>query len=222
MAPDPVKPPRKPSTAKTGYLILYNAISAILWAAVLGRTIGANVLKGPPFVFLATGEFVKWTQTLMIMDVVHALLGVVRSDPLTAGAQVASRLVLIWAVQNPFPHLCQSPIYSTMLFAWSLTEVIRYSFLAVKLCGSEPYPFLWVRYSAYRILYPMGILSEWYMMYSALAGPASRLGNVFFYVLALCFGVIWPYGAFFLIGHMERQRKKVLRAAKGKDVKATQ
>ena len=69
------KPPQKSSPVKTGYLILYNAVSAVLWAGVLERTITANINGSYHDVFPAVGELVQWTQTLMIVDVLHALLG---------------------------------------------------------------------------------------------------------------------------------------------------
>jgi very-long-chain (3R)-3-hydroxyacyl-CoA dehydratase len=259
MAPDAPKPAKRSSPVKTTYLILYNAISAILWATVLGRTVATNLESGPAAVHSTTGDFVLWTQTLMILDVFHALFGmcpsstlprkrvplngpasrsvalqlrsltqlalpsgIIRSDPVTAAAQVASRYVAVWAVQYPFPELCQSPIYSSMLGAWSLTEVIRYSYLALKLVGWEPYAFLWVRYSSYLILYPVGILSEMGMMYLALGPAKQQIGQLYQLALGACLFVIWPAGAYILVSHMNRQRRKVLRAAKAQDVKATQ
>lgn len=76
MAQDATKPAKRaPSPVKNGYLILYNAVSTVLWATVLGRTVATNILQGPEFVFLATGDFVLWTQTLMILDVVHGVFG---------------------------------------------------------------------------------------------------------------------------------------------------
>jgi very-long-chain (3R)-3-hydroxyacyl-CoA dehydratase len=75
MAQEATKPAKRSSPVKNGYLILYNAVSAVLWATVLGRTVGTNILRGPGFVHFTTGEFVLWTQTLMIMDVLHALFG---------------------------------------------------------------------------------------------------------------------------------------------------
>ena len=61
-----------------------------------------------------------------------------------------------------------------MLFAWSVTEVIRYSYLALKLVGFEPAAFVWVRYSSYLILYPLGITSEMVQMWRASAWRSSR------------------------------------------------
>lgn len=72
---DTAKPVKKASPIKNGYLILYNAVSAVLWLTVLGRVVGANVTGGPLSVYPTVGEFCKWTQTLAGMEVLHSLLG---------------------------------------------------------------------------------------------------------------------------------------------------
>jgi Protein tyrosine phosphatase-like protein, PTPLA len=36
--------------------------------------------------------------------------------------------------------------YSSMVFAWGLTEVVRYGYYALSLLGGEFYPLLWMRY----------------------------------------------------------------------------
>lgn len=56
-----------------------------------------------------------------------------------------------------------------MAFAWSLTETVRYPFYAFSLLGLEPpYPLLWMRYSTFYILYPLGAGSEAALIYSTL------------------------------------------------------
>lgn len=45
-----------------------------------------------------TGAYVQWIQTLMIVDVIHAVIGVVRAPVVTTTMQVASRFLLVWAV----------------------------------------------------------------------------------------------------------------------------
>lgn len=66
---------KQASVAKTGYLVLYNFISAILWATVLGRVLVIAGFASFPKVYLGVGAFAKWTQTLAVLEVVHALLG---------------------------------------------------------------------------------------------------------------------------------------------------
>lgn len=65
-----------PSGPKTLYLILYNAISALLWSVVLGRVLLIAPLHGYRNVFVGVGEFTKWTQTLATLEIVHSLLGI--------------------------------------------------------------------------------------------------------------------------------------------------
>lgn len=74
---DTKKPSRskESSPLKTGYLILYNFISAILWGTVLGRVLLVGAVHGTSNVYLGVGQFAKWTQTLAILEVVHAALG---------------------------------------------------------------------------------------------------------------------------------------------------
>ncbi|KAG9594591.1 PTPLA-domain-containing protein, partial [Aureobasidium melanogenum] len=153
---------RKSSPVKTGYLVLYNAVSTILWATILGRVLLVSSVHGTRYVFPAVGEFAKWTQTLALLEVVHAAVGIVRAPLFTTLMQVASRILLIWGIVYPFPNtVAFSPIYSSMLIAWSVTEVIRYSYFAINLsAGSVPAIWMWLRYNTFFVLYPLGISSE--------------------------------------------------------------
>lgn len=74
-----------------------------------------------------------------------------------------------------------SPAYSTMVFAWSLTEVVRYLFYALSLLNVSA-PFLnWLRYSTFIPLYPLGAGSEAYISYLTLP-PLANLPVVGSYV----------------------------------------
>lgn len=68
--------------------------------------------------------------------------------------QVGSRIWVLWGIIYLAPDLCSSssvPLfdaggvsfafsYSSLLFAWSITEVIRYFFYAVKVHPGTPRP----------------------------------------------------------------------------------
>jgi very-long-chain (3R)-3-hydroxyacyl-CoA dehydratase len=102
--------PRKttPSAAKNTYLILYNALSAALWAGVLYKTVTVGtheVLHGGQKGWLQFGKsrygglealgsgkvydeletYTRWTQTLAGAEVVHSLLGGLHYTPLLSG-----------------------------------------------------------------------------------------------------------------------------------------
>ena len=76
---DSQKPTQKPKdTSKSfggTYLIQYNVISAVLWAGVLGSVLFIATQYGPDKVYLGVGEFVKMTQTLAALEVIHSLTG---------------------------------------------------------------------------------------------------------------------------------------------------
>ena len=91
MANEVKKPAGAPKPAsspvKNAYLILYNSVSALLWVAVLSRTVGTIVGAGGKGGYLAvfdtTGDLCKWTQTLAGMEVLHSLLGMCFKPPLS-------------------------------------------------------------------------------------------------------------------------------------------
>lgn len=129
--------------------------------------------------------------------------------------QVLSRFVLVWAVVYPFPQLAASPFYSSMLLAWSLTEVIRYTYFAVSLssAGGCPPAFTWLRYSTFTVLYPVGILSECAMIWLAAEGPAAALHELAPWVLRAVL-VLYVPGSYIMYTHMMKQRRKVLARQK--------
>jgi len=88
--------------------------------------------------------------------------------------QVASRYLLVWGIVYPFPEVADSPVYSTMLLAWSITEVIRYFYFVLTLDGYQPDGLRWLRYNTFYVLYPMGISSEAWLVYKAIE-PAGAL-----------------------------------------------
>ena len=73
------KAPKPMSAPKRVYLIAYNALNALLWSVVLGRTVSTIYARGldagPAAVYPAVGEWTKWTQTLAALEIVHSLLG---------------------------------------------------------------------------------------------------------------------------------------------------
>lgn len=199
------------STLKRTYLIAYNAISAVLWAVVFGRTAGVLLMRGTEgfsLVYPVVGDWTKWTQTLAGLEMVHALLGqpattqknkqkkqcprlpithkltaastptgIVPAGLLTTAMQVSSRFALVWGAVHFYPPIAASPAYSSMLLAWSFTEVVRYMFFALTLSGVENGLLQWLRYSGFFVLYPVGISSELYEMYLAFL-QANKAGNV--------------------------------------------
>jgi len=88
-----------------------------------------------------------------------------------------------------------------MVLAWSITEVIRYSFYAFNLLGYNPYVLLWLRYTTFFILYPVGASSEAFLMYATLPSSAPGMSAKSWlqglwgpgdYLRAAFFVIWWP------------------------------
>ncbi|KAK0113207.1 hypothetical protein ONS95_014902 [Cadophora gregata] len=207
--------PLQSSSPKTQYLILYNFVNAVLWLTVLGRVLLLVPLVGFGRVYPGVGRFCKWTQTLALLEVVHAAVGLVRAPIGTTAMQVASRILLVWGVVDTFPFLAKSAGYSSMLVAWSVTEVVRYSYFVFTLSGYSPGFISWLRYNLFYVLYPMGISSECWLIYKAIE-PAKEIRQELAWLLQLILFVYVP-GSYILFTHMMAQRRKVM---KGKQQKA--
>lgn len=61
-----------------------------------------------------------------------------------------------------------NPLFITMLFAWSVTEVIRYTFYFLSLLHIDIYALNWCRYTFFLVLYPLGAGSEAFLSFSTL------------------------------------------------------
>ena len=195
-------------------------------------------------------------QTAALAEVAHAALGLVRAPVGTTAVQVWSRVWLLWGILKLAPAVAAAPLHlgrlgpfpdlgvaasvplqlglDSLLLAWALTEVIRYAFFAVKLVGEAPLlspALLWLRYSTFTVLYPLGIASELVLAGRAvgLMAKSPAIGAKFSVTLpnALNFGfdyrafcvltaVSYAYFGPLLYSRMLSQRRSKLGGSKSK------
>ncbi|EJF65490.1 PTPLA-domain-containing protein [Dichomitus squalens LYAD-421 SS1] len=170
------------------------------------------VIRRASRAFAEVGAQTAFVQSFAALEVLHVLLGWVRSPLVTTLIQVGSRLYLVWGIADLFPKETHTnPLYASMVLSWSLTEVVRYSFYASSLLGAEPAPLVWLRYTLFYVLYPTGASSEAFLMYATLPHPAFGAGwdSLRVYVRGFLFAVWWP-GLYVMYTHMIKQRRKVL------------
>lgn len=95
---------------------------------------------------------------------------------LTTFVQIAGRSTVLWVVIENYQSAALTPYYALMVLAWSAADTIRYLYFATRLVGGHQYQTLiWLRYSAFYVLYPIGIAGEVGVVYHAVA-DAWRLG----------------------------------------------
>ncbi|KAF2104903.1 PTPLA-domain-containing protein [Rhizodiscina lignyota] len=210
------------------YLAFYNLISALMWGLMLGRVVSVAPFYGNYDLNRTTGGWVQWVQTMAVAEIFHSLFGLVRAPLFTTLIQVASRIIIVWGIYPNFPSVpAQHWQNSTMLFAWSTTEVIRYTYFFSILGGLDEMPALlpylkWARYNTFFALYPIGIASECYLIYKTIP-LASKVDENYGLALKAVLAAYVP-GTIVLYTHMIRQRNKVMKKDREgkKDEKKTQ
>ncbi|KAI0645584.1 PTPLA-domain-containing protein [Trametes meyenii] len=176
------------------------------------------VLRRAGTAYARVGRQTAFVQSWAALEVLHVLLGWVRSPLVTTLIQVGSRLYLVWGVTDQFPQTHTNPLYASMVLSWSLTEVVRYTFYACNLLGSEPAVLLFLRYTLFYVLYPTGASSEALLIHATIPYPGLGLGHGFgpaalhTYVRQALFLVWWP-GLYVMYTHMMKQRRKVFGGA---------
>ena len=134
-----------------------------------------------------------------------------------------SRLGVLWLPINYIPECQTSPGLTIMLFAWCLTEIVRYSYYAFNLVNINVGIITWLRYTLFIVLYPMGVSGELWCYISSLPYLATskfqrmELPNALNftfspYVITIMILLFYIPGFPPLYFHMFAQRKKVLGA----------
>ncbi|KAI9336750.1 protein tyrosine phosphatase [Obelidium mucronatum] len=206
------------------YLLIYNAASAGAWAYVAFKVV--TNARSYATTYSEIGDYVLVVQTAALLEIFHSLFKLVRSPVTTTLMQVASRLTLVWLVADQFKTINSSWAYSTMTFAWSVSEIIRYGYYALNLMGSDSDYFWFLtfcRYHFFYVLYPLGAYSEYVLLQKAHAiakeNPAqSQLTTVF----NICLW-IWPPCFYIMYSHMQKQRAKFIKSGvlEAKEAKET-
>ncbi|KAH7727853.1 Protein HPO-8 [Aphelenchoides avenae] len=204
------------------YLFAYNAVQVLGWGSILVKSV-SGLLGGESYETLYNNVELELQifQTAAILEIVHAIVGLVRSPVGTTITQVFSRVTVVWLILYKVPSSRSSIGVPMLLVAWSVTEVVRYSFYALNLVNAVPSLLVWMRYTFFIVLYPLGASGEVITMIAALPEihqkkhltlelpNAVNFGFSFYYfVIILC--LIYLPGFPQMYGHMFTQRKKVL------------
>jgi len=224
----PVKSKRQLTSLAKNYLILYNLVQTLGWSYLLYQIIEHYTSENREEVLLY--DAVKCSliifQNLAMLEVVHATLRIVPSNPVITLQQIASRVVVVCGVLMATDAARLTIGFPLVLFAWSVTEIIRYANYTLNLIDAVPYFLVWLRYSTFIILYPMGVTGELLCLYAAqrevkenglwsisMPNRANVIFNYSYFLLTAMSLYLPLFPQMYL--HMVSQRKKVL----GKPVK---
>ncbi|KAH9578080.1 Protein-tyrosine phosphatase-like [Trypanosoma melophagium] len=217
---------------KKAYLLAYNGSMLAGWTVILTKVL-KHLLSGGDVkeVYPLIAKLLIIFQSGAVMEVLHAMLGLVNSSVATTFLQVLSRVLVVFGTLEIGPTAArESPFFTQMVTAWSFSELIRYSYYGLNLLNVKCQPLTWLRYSAFTVLYPIGISGEIGCFYKALpyikenkpwtVEMPNRYNFTFSYYHTVWFILLglYPIGSYTLYSYMLGQRRKVLgaNAAAGK------
>lgn len=216
------------ASGKTAYLVVYNVTQFVGWTYLLLQ-LGLHVKNRSSYedLYASVATALQIFQTAAVLEIVHAATGLVRSNVTVTLQQVTSRVYIVWLILHALPTSRNSIGMALLLFAWTITEMIRYSMYAIQLVGTVPYFLTWLRYTFFLIAYPVGVSGEMLCNYQgyleaketgvySISLPNS-LNSTFSFPL-LILGVALIYVPCFppMYMHMVAQRKKIIGGGRQK------
>lgn len=195
------------NTTIRNYLVLYNAVAFISWAAFFVLYIAGGLQYNSTVLLL-----LNIAQGMAVLEVLHTVLKWVKSPVGSTLAQVASRILVLVFVNLYLPLYPTATVFKAGLviisFAWGITEMVRYSFYLLALLGKQPAALLWMRYTFFIGLYPLGVTGEWLIILTPIVatGFDFSLYTAFAAVLFVVYAYYFPV----LYGYMWKQRRQKL------------
>lgn len=189
------------------YLVAYNFIAFAFWLAYLVSFIAAGAG------ITATGLLLlNIAQGMAFLEIVHAILKWVKSPVVSTAAQVSSRLLVLVVLNVLLRHNDMTLLSHMGLliisFAWSITEVIRYSYYGLGLFKTYPSALQWLRYSLFIFLYPAGVTGEWLILAAPIVKNHYSLDLYFGAMALIAFAYIYFFPVLYM--YMWRQRRAKL------------
>ncbi|XP_060630849.2 very-long-chain (3R)-3-hydroxyacyl-CoA dehydratase 2 [Anolis sagrei] len=211
-----------PGALATAYLVLYNVVMTAGWLVIAVGLVRAYIAKGSYHnLYYSIEKPLKFFQTGALLEILHCAIGIVPSSVVLTAFQVMSRVFLTWAVTHSVKEVQTEDSVLLFVIAWTVTEIIRYSFYTFSLLNHLPYLIKWARYTLFIVLYPMGVSGELLTIYAAL--PYVRQSGLYSISLPNKYNFSFDYYTFLILTmisyipifpqlyfHMLHQRRKVL------------
>ena len=186
------------------YLVAYNTFAFCAWLIYFICFLSSGLQLTPHNLIL-----LNIAQGLAVLEIFHTLLKWVKSPVASTVAQVFSRLLVLVLI-NIFQNQGELTTVSyagivTVSIAWSITEIVRYSFYALQLLNRLPTWLLWMRYTFFILLYPVGVTGEWLINASPIIAKGFSISAYPIFVVFLFASYVYYFPI--LYKYMWKQRR---------------
>ncbi|KAJ9601091.1 hypothetical protein L9F63_000757, partial [Diploptera punctata] len=144
---------------KKVYLIFYNLCQFVGFTYIL-TVMAIRYLRDGPGTYEAVGGAIKFCQLMQILEIMHPLFGYTRGGVLNPFMQVMGRNIVLFCLIEAEPRMWEKPVIFYLFSIWSLVEFVRHSIYRVWLFKKNASFLVWLRYTIWIPLYPLGFLCE--------------------------------------------------------------
>ena len=203
------------------YLFLYNFIQFCGWCLFFFK-VTYYVINSIPLqeIYLNTHLILECCQYGASLEIIHAILGIVKSNIFATAIQILGRIIIVFILYF-FPSSVSNGFF-LLSFGWSLIEMVRYFYYILSLLQKNfgnfniPYLLIWCRYSFFVVLYPIGVSGEIISVWNAKKDFRNytlwKNSNLKITLADLVYPAYTLYipSLIFLYRYLFKQRKKVL------------
>lgn len=192
------------NTSVKFYLAAYNFIAFVFWALYLAFYFTGGFQMNSINLFL-----LNMAQGMAVLEILHVIAKWVKSPVVSTSVQVFSRILILVLINVFIQNYSTLFVFTTgvkiVSIAWGVTELVRYSLYFLSLFGKQPAALLWMRYSFFIVLYPLGVTGEWFILVTPTVtnGIAFTAYNIFLAASVFSYGYYFPV----LYKYMWAQRK---------------
>ena len=206
---------------KSVYLILYNFLQLCGWSCFFFRV--TNYLinsKSLQEIYSNSHLILECCQYGAFLEIIHSIIGLVKSSIFATSIQIIGRIIIVVILQ--FFQSAVSQGYFLIYFAWSIVEIVRYTYYIMNLLQKDfvkfniPYILIWCRYSFFVVLYPIGVSGEMITVWNAKKDFNKYIlyqTDKYTFTAADLIYPIWIFyipALIYLYGYLFKQRRKVL------------
>ncbi|XP_073248811.1 very-long-chain (3R)-3-hydroxyacyl-CoA dehydratase-like [Porites lutea] len=153
------------------YLIIYNLMQAGLFLYIVLVLLSRLFFHGTDAfadAYDAVSDVLASCQLAAILEVVNPMLGIVKTGVMAPFMQVFGRNMVLFLVVVAHKELHEQAVVYGLFLVWSLIEVVRYPFYASQVINKRIEPLIWLRYTMWIPLYPLGIFFEGTLIWRAI------------------------------------------------------
>ena len=206
---------------KSVYLILYNFLQLCGWSCFFFRVTNYLIKsKSLKEIYSKSHLILECCQYGAFLEIIHSIIGIVKSSIFATSIQIIGRIIIVLILQ--FFESAVSKGYFLIYFAWSMVEIVRYTYYIMNLLQKDffkfniPYILIWCRYSFFVVLYPIGVSGEMITVWNAKKDFNKYIlyqTDKYTFTAADLIYPIWIFyipALIYLYGYLFKQRKKVL------------